>query len=184
MKRIRSSQQLETLRGGHDRHATRSLLRVMAQVSRDEHGLCRGGDLEEREVIRVGQVCRERKGRDGVPQGLHVRKDLRNRRRGERELRTPENLLVLLEDSPVHAHPCDAVQHEIQEAPAWSWRVQEPGDEDVRVEDDPHRLPRRARRVSATMVSISSMVSRSRPFALAWVRSRSTATLARARRMA
>jgi hypothetical protein len=35
----------------------------MAQVSRDEHGLCRGGDLEEREVIRVGQVCRERKGR-------------------------------------------------------------------------------------------------------------------------
>ena len=45
---------------------TRSLLWVTAQVPRDEHGLCRRGDFEEGEVIRIGQIRRERKSGDEV----------------------------------------------------------------------------------------------------------------------
>ena len=104
---------------------------------------------------------------------------------GQMELSPGQYLGVFCQDAIVDAHLDGSIDHEVEQAPAEPIGVNEGGDEDVRVNDDPpHFCFRRARRAAAISTSMSSIVNVSTPAVFAAPRSASMAARVRARRMA
>ena len=124
----------------------------MPSISRDD--VLRTGrerHLEERLVIRVGRSLRERPSDNELSRGL----DLVDQRSGgfgrEAEPRTREDGTVLREDARIDAENDLAHGDEPHDLSGRPERRQEPGDEDVGVEDDPQR--RRFLRTAAISAS-------------------------------
>ena len=142
--------------------------REVLEVAGDQDASGRRGHRQEWFVVGVGQWLRAGRG------GRHQERELVDRRqkvldvaRAEPELGAPEDFLVLLADRHVERELQLPGKNRLDDPCRRPGRREEPGDEHVRVEDDPH--PRggtrvvRPRRARAMMVSISEVESRPGP---------------------
>jgi hypothetical protein len=111
----------------------------MTQVAGDQNASTCQCDRQERLVIAIRKVDRPpRWSCDDHGQSIDRVQYVIEARRGESKLRTPHDLFVFLPDGPVD-HKLQATgQHRVKDPP---WRTgggKQAGNEDVRIEDNPH----------------------------------------------
>jgi hypothetical protein len=141
------------------------------------------GDFEKAEVFRVRKLNTERRRRDSNALRFDLVEQIGNVLCIEGELPAMEHGAVLRKDAVVHEERDLSGQKKIHDAAGISFGVQEAGDEDVRVENDP-QAGRRRRRAFAISRLISAIESLSAPVSAALRRIRDTARTALALRIA
>lgn len=116
----------------------------MTQISRDEEvGGCRKSDLVEGLVVGIGEPARKRLRDDEFADDLDLNEKGLDAFRVESEAWTRQDVAVFVENSPVEQERKPPESHELDDLAGRPMGRPEPGDEDVRVEDDPQRARRR-----------------------------------------
>ncbi len=124
----------------------------MSQVPRDQDGVGGQGEFQEGEVVRVWQqIGRQRRGQYPGGQVVQALQQSRHRPLRELELRTGQQVAVLVEDARIQEQRGLVVQDRRQQRGARPSRGEDPRDDQVGVEDQ----TRHARALRTALISDS-----------------------------
>ena len=138
------AERLDELSRRDDRNAVTETRREVTQISRDEEvGGRRERDLEEGLVVGIGESARKRLRDDEFARDLDLDQKGLDAFRVESEAWTRQHIAVFIENAPVEEEGKPPESHELHDFARRPMGRPEPGNENVRVENDAQRARRR-----------------------------------------